>query len=128
MANYQLQGTDGCYESSRGGPGDRDKIWLRSLSEQVTWTDLDAFGSVTEFAEKYLPESWRQSGDAASLTGHGGGYYFEIVDFVDSIRGGRVPTIGIHEAMDMTLPGLISQDSIEREAVWLDVPDSRDWN
>ena len=128
MTNYQLQGTDGCYESARGGPGDRNKIWLRSLSNKIAWTDLDAFSSVIELAEKYLPENWRQSGDAASLAGHGGGDYFEIVDFVGSIRSGRPPTIGIHEAMDMTLPGLISQDSIDRDAVWLDVPNSRDWN
>jgi len=29
--------------------------------------------------------------------------------------------------MDMTLPGLISQDSIRAGGVWLDVPDSRAW-
>lgn len=56
MTNYQLQGTDGCYESSRGGPGDRDKIWLRSLSENMTWTDLDAFANISDLANKYLPE------------------------------------------------------------------------
>ena len=29
MANYQLQGTDGCYESARA-PGEKDRIWLRA--------------------------------------------------------------------------------------------------
>ena len=29
--------------------------------------------------------------------------------------------------MDMTLPGLLSQQSIEEGGSWLDVPDSRDW-
>ena len=39
MTNYHLQGTDGAYESARGGPGDHGKIWLRSLSEEIRWHD-----------------------------------------------------------------------------------------
>ncbi|KKL76872.1 hypothetical protein LCGC14_2040570, partial [marine sediment metagenome] len=35
--------------------------------------------------------------------------------------------IGIHESMDMTIPGLISQQSILKGGAWLDVPDSRSW-
>lgn len=127
MTNYQLQGTDGCYESSRGGPGDRHKIWLRALSKDTVWTDLDAFQNLSELAEKYLPEMWRKHGEAAARTGHGGGDYFEILDFVEAIRGARPPVIGIHEAMDMTLPGLVSQQSIAQGGRWLDVPDSRAW-
>ena len=30
-------------------------------------------------------------------------------------------------AMDMTLPGLVSQQSIAQNGQWLDVPDSRSW-
>lgn len=125
MTNYQLQGTDGCYESSRGGPGDRSKIWLRSLSREMTWTDLDAFQNVSELADKYLPAMWREHSAAAARAGHGGGDYFEILDFVDAIRGERPPAIGIHEALDMTLPGLVSQQSIAENGRWLEVPDSR---
>ena len=41
---------------------------------------------------------------------------------------GRAPCpIGIHEVMDMTLPGLVSQESIRRGGEWLPVPDSREW-
>lgn len=126
MTNYQLQGTDGCYESSRGGPGDRDKIWLRSLSANMTWTDLDAFADISDLANKYLPEMWRKQGAAASRAGHGGGDYFEVLDFIDAARGLRPPTVGINEAMDITLPGLVSQQSIAEGGRWLEVPDSRD--
>lgn len=127
MTNYQLQGTDGCYESSRGDFCNMGKIWLRKLSKNIVWTDLDAFQTVAELAEKYMPEMWRMSGEAASKAGHGGGDYFEIFDFVDAIEGKRAPVIGIHEAMDMTLPGLVSQQSIMQGAAWLPVPDSRIW-
>jgi len=35
--------------------------------------------------------------------------------------------VGVHEALDLTLPGLVSQLSIAAGGVWLDVPDSRGW-
>jgi len=41
---------------------------------------------------------------------------------------GKCPNpIDIHAAMDMTLPGLISQQSIKEDGRWIDVPDSREW-
>lgn len=126
MNNYQLQGTDGCYESARA-LGEKDRIWLRKISSELAWTDLDAFHSISELAAKYLPESWRTGGEAAATAGHGGGDYFEILDFIDAVQGKRAPEIGIHEAMDMTLPGLISQQSILQGGAWLEVPDSRSW-
>ncbi len=45
------------------------------------------------------------AGEAADKAGHGGGDYFEILDFVDAARGLRKPDIGIHEAMDITARG-----------------------
>lgn len=119
--NYQLQGTDGCYESARA-PGGRDRIWLRSrCKDRETWLDLN------ELEEEFLPQNWREAGEAANNAGHGGGDYFEILDFVDAARGVRPADIGIHEAMDMTLPGLISQQSMLDGGAWTTVPDSRTW-
>ena len=37
------------------------------------------------------------------------------------------PAVGIDFAMDMTLPGLVSQRSISEGGRWIDVPDSRTW-
>ena len=121
MTNYQLQGTDGCYESARS-PWEPNKIWLRALSDDAnTWMKLE------ELEPEYLPEMWRNPPEAALRAGHGGGDYFEVLDFLNSILHGTPCPIGIHEAMDMTLPGLMSQESVANGAVWLDVPDSRTW-
>lgn len=121
MMNYQLQGTDGCYESARA-PGETDRIWLRSLSDSPdAWLDLK------DLEAEYLPEEWRAAPKAAQLTGHGGGDYFVILDFVESIQGRHPPAFGIHEALDATLPGLVSQESAVTDGQWLPVPDSRDW-
>jgi predicted dehydrogenase len=121
MRNYSLQGTDGAYESARAD-GDQHRVWLRSLDETAhTWTDLE------RLAAEHLPEYWRVAGDAAMKAGHGGGDYFEVMDFIAAIAGERPCPIGIHEAMDMTLPGLVSQQSIAQGGAWLPVPDSRTW-
>lgn len=122
MTNYQLQGTDGCYESARGGPGDINKIWLKSRHDDaVKWQDLDGL------RDEFLPEFWKAALDAAQKAGHGGGDYFEVLDFVNAALGEAPCPIGIHEAMDMTLPGLVSQQSILEGSRWLGVPDSREW-
>ena len=55
------------------------------------------------------------------------GDYFEVMDFVDAVQERALPAIDIHTAMDMTLPGLVSQESIRRGGEWLEVPDSRTW-
>lgn len=121
MANYALQGTDGCYESARA-PGERHRIWLRAKARDPNeWLDLESL------YEDYLPESWKEMEELAKKAGHGGGDFFEILDFVEAILGNKPPTVGIHEAMDMTLPGLISQQSIAEGGRWIDVPDSRAW-
>lgn len=121
MTNYQLQGTDGAYESARAA-GEKNRIWLRSRSgDPNTWMDLD------NLAEEFLPDYWKRGEEEANKAGHGGGDYFEILDFVNAIEGVRQCPIGIHEAMDMTLPGLCSQESIRQAGAWIDVPDSRTW-
>jgi len=121
MNSHQLQGTDGAYESARA-PGEKNRIWLRELCpEPNSWTDLE------EVADRFLPEFWRQANETAQRAGHGGGDYFEVLDFADAVTGKTPPPIGIHEAMDMTLPGLVSQQSIAEGSRWIDVPDSRTW-
>jgi len=121
MTNYQIQGTDGAYESARAA-GDKNRIWLRDrCSDSHDWMDLE------DLAAEFLPEYWKRGEEQAAKAGHGGGDYFEILDFVDAINGKRSCPIGIHEAMDMTLPGLCSQKSICHGSNWIDVPDSRAW-
>ncbi len=121
MTCYQIQGTDGCYESARA-PGENNRVWLRSLSKDPNqWMRLE------DLEEQFLPDAWKHASDAATKAGHGGGDYFEVIDFIDRVTGKRPCGIGIDEAMDMTLPGLASQVSAGEGGRWVDVPDSRQW-
>jgi len=121
MTNYSLQGTDGCYESARAS-GDRDRIWLRAKGDEPNeWLDLESL------ADAYLPQRYRELEELAKRTGHGGGDFFVVADFCRCILEDSEPEVGIHQAMDMTVPGFISQQSIAQGGCWLDVPDTREW-
>jgi predicted dehydrogenase len=120
MTNYSLQGTGGCYESARGG-GERHRVWLKNRAKDHAWSFLD------DLQAGFMPDHWVKYEELAQKAGHGGGDLIELIDFSDAILGKRATPIGIHEAMDMTLPGLVSQQSIQRGGAWMDVPDSRGW-
>lgn len=121
MAYYSLQGTDGCYEAPRA-PAEDHKIWLRSLhGDEPAWRPL------ASLEEQFLPEKWLRPPAEALRAGHWGGDYWQVAEFVEAIVNDTEPPIGIHDAMDFTLPGLVSQESIARGSVWVEVPDSRQW-
>jgi len=119
MSHYALQGTEGCYESGDGFKGEA-RIWLRSRSQEQRWEPLTDL-------EEFLPEYWKNPPEEALKAGHGGGDWWEVQDFIDSIRQERAAPIGIDMAMDMTLPGLASQISIAQGGTWVAVPDPRNW-
>ena len=125
MTNYQLQGSDGAFESGRGN--EAAKIWLRSESARERWLDFDTLMISESVGGKVLPERWYRPNAEAMRSGHGGGDYFVLDDFIRACKGEIECPINIHQAMDMTLPGLISQESILQDGLWLDVPDSRQW-
>ena len=121
MHNYQLQGTDGSYESARVDT-DANRVWLSAFDDgNREWMDLQ------ELEERFLPEVWQVASADAGKFGHGGGDYFVLEDFIAVVRGERPNRLDVHTAMDMTLPGLVSQKSIARGGKWLEVPDSRTW-
>jgi len=117
---YSLQGTQGSYEAPRS-PDEQARIWLKAKSDEIKWFPL------TDFEQEFLPEDWLNIPEAAKEAGHEGSDYFVVRDFIDSVIHSRRPAVGIDEAMDMTLPGLVSQESISSGGRWLPVPNSRDW-
>ncbi len=121
LTYYSLQGTQGCYEAARGF-GDENKIWLRDChGDEMTWHPL------AELEEQYLPDKWLHPPEEALAAGHWGGDWWEAAEFIEAILTDGEPPIGIDQAMDFTLPGLVSQQSIASGSVWVEVPDSREW-
>lgn len=117
---YSLQGTDGAYEAARG-PEDKNKIWLTSRCDGFQWMNLE------DLQEEFLPDKWRKMPEEILATGHAGSEYVLVNDFLEAVVSGTKQAIDIYESLDMTLPGLVSQESIQMGSVWLDVPDPRGW-
>lgn len=115
---FTLQGTRGCFESARAA-GECSRVWLADrCAGPEEWRPL------AEFETEFLPEPWRRTSTAAPQSGHGGADFQVARAFVESVRSGT-PAIDVYAGLDMTLPGLISQESIRRGGVPLPVPDFR---
>ena len=121
QAYYSLQGTKGSYEASRA-PGESDRVWIGSETSddpraRREWEPLSRY-------EQYLPREF--DFEAAIKAGHGGGDYFVVREFLQAVLDGRRPPIDVYRAMDYTVPGLISEQSILQGGVPLPVPDLRE--
>ena len=100
---------------------DVSSIGLRLHTERgcvAEWLDLQTALATEEF-DADMPAAYRAGSaelEQATQSGHGGSDFFCTATFLAALRGGEggvgVPAVGIHEAMDMTLPGLCSQLSI----------------
>jgi predicted dehydrogenase len=115
MDYYSLQGTAGAYEAARA-PNEMPRVYIEGRSPAGQWEPLDAY------AEEYLPAHYRQIAGGA---GHGGADTWPVREFIQAIRTGTPPPIDIYAALDMTLPGIISEQSIAQGGAWLAVPDPR---
>ncbi len=113
MTNYALQGTAGAYESARA-PGEVDRIWLERGGER-RWHALQEFSAS-------LPPWYVAAAERAAAAGHGGADYFVARAFVQACRGEISPPIGLRPALNWTLAGLVSQESISRGGMPLPVP------
>jgi predicted dehydrogenase len=118
LTYYSLQGTKGCYEAPRGF-GDSPKVWLKDYHDELKWHSL------WDFEEEFMPEMWRNPPEEALKAGHGGGDYFEIREFVDCIVKDTKLPVDVYDALDMTVPGLVSEESINRGGIPMPVPDFR---
>ena len=121
QAYYSLQGTHGCYEAARA-PGEQDRVWIGGesaydLKAKREWEPLLNY-------ERYLPGDL--DFEAAAKAGHGGGDYFVAREFLRAVLEGKRPPIDVYRAMDYTVPGLISEQSILQGGVPLPVPDLRE--
>lgn len=127
-----LQGTSGCYEGPRA-LGDQDKIWLErfgsdSTTRETIDTDPYQWRPLSDLEGEYLPACWTEVPDNVHGPDYGAGEYHMIGEFLQAIREERDPAIDVYRAVDMTLPGLLSQVSIERGGEPISVPNFRAGN
>lgn len=115
MDYFSLQGTAGAYEAPRSG-ADEPRVYLHGQSPEGTWEPL------SDYAERFLPDRYA---DLPAGAGHGGGDAWPLLDLARAVREGETPPIDVYSALDMSLPGIASEDSIASGGTWCAVPDPR---
>ena len=115
MAYYSLQGTRGAYEAARTAQS-QPVIHLNSRSPANTWEPLDSF------VDHFLPARYRKPPEGG---GHWGSDVWPIRDFLDAITEDTTPEVDVYHALDMTLPGLLSEQSINQGGAWIHVANPR---
>lgn len=120
MAYYTVQGTKGVVECSRFA-GQPAKVWIADQGESVDnaqWKNLSDYAGL-------LPERYRQASDAQRQSGHGGGDFFIVEDFVNAARGMGENPINVYTACEWTAVGILSRLSIMNNSRMIDMPHFR---
>src|SRR5699024_9862723 len=116
MGYYSLQGTKGCYEAPRI-TGEKHKVWLEDYSrDSEEWINLE------DIDHEFLPEEYIHMPVERKDSNHWAADYFMIKDFIDCITNNKPVTIDIYKALQYTIPGILSEQSINSKGRAIEVP------
>ena len=107
---YLVQGTQGVYDSRSG-------IYIDGKSPPHKWEPT------SNYADEYDDELWKTKGDEAVQSGHGGGDYLELLEFVEAVREDREPYIDVYDAASWSSVVELSARSIDAGGSRVEVPD-----
>jgi predicted dehydrogenase len=119
-----LQGTLGTFVPEWMG-GHEDRVCIIDPNAPPMIGDHREWQPLSDYEEEYLPDMWRNRPAALGSQVHGGADGLTILDFVDAIVNDRPSPIDIYRALDMTVPGIVSETSIHQGGAPVAVPDYR---
>ena len=96
-----IQGTEGLFDSRQG-------IYLDGVSPKDEWQKWQAY------SDKYEHDYWKTRGEEAKKTGHGGGDYFVISDFVEMVQQNKEPNIDVYDSATWSAVTPLSQESLRK--------------
>ena len=108
---YLVQGTKGIWE------GDQQVIHLEGRSKEHQWEPF------AKYKEEFDHPMWVKDGQAAAKTSHGGGDFFVIREFVNSIRDKRQPEIDVYDCATWSALVELTQTSVARGSMPVEFPD-----
>ena len=106
--------------ASRRFTGDDDVLWLRGRSDAESYRPLD------EFAAEFDHPLWQEHEARAARTGHGGGDYFVLSEFIECIRNDTPPPIDVVDGVTWSSIFPLSMESVRQGGVPIPVPDFRE--
>lgn len=109
---YRIQGTQGIFS------GTLDKLFLEDLSPKShEWEGIE------KYQEKYDHPLWKQFGDTARKTGHGGSDYLCMRDFVEAIRNRTEFPIDVYDAATWSIITALTEESATHRSRPVEFPD-----
>ncbi len=105
-----VQGLKGVYDSRSG-------IYLEGKSPAHQWEPVE------KYREKYEHPYWRDHGEEAQKSGHGGGDYFVVSDFVDMVRNDKESLVNVYDSAAWSSIMPLSAESIRRGGDAVEIPD-----
>ncbi|BBH21920.1 alpha-N-acetylgalactosaminidase [Paenibacillus baekrokdamisoli] len=132
MRHYVLQGTEGAYLSKRHDQED-DLVWFNGRSPQRELKPGqrvdDERDEMWEPLTRYQPELdhpiWRRWEEHAQSSGHGGGDFFVLEEFVSSIQEQRSPLVDVYDAVTWSSIFPLSMESHANNGQPVEFPDFR---
>jgi predicted dehydrogenase len=128
MTHYGLQGLYGAYTSARHKKED-ELVWIEGRSPgypeglsnkpQAQWEPLFTYSG------EYEHPLWRDGMETAKKSGHGGGDYFIIREFADSVRNNRRPMIDVYDAVSWSSVFPLSVQSVAERGKPVSMPNFR---
>jgi predicted dehydrogenase len=107
---YRIYGHKGALENSRTDAGEL-------LVHKEAWNT-----SPGEPADRMYRPEFRRFHDLAARSGHGGGDFFMLHEFIEAIRTGVPPYFDIYRGLQMSCLGILAYKSALSNNVALDVP------
>jgi len=109
---WMIQGTRGIYNEQR------NSVYLTGISpEYHQWEPFDPY------QEKYEHSWWKAIRDDAGNYSHGGTDYLELKLFLEAVRNKTQTPIDVYDSVIMCAHGPLSEESIAKGSVPLQVPD-----
>ena len=125
MIHYGLQGNRGAYLAARHHRED-PLAWIDGLSrgsEMPGSTIEPEWQSLWDLAGRYEHPRWKELGRVAAQSGHGGGDFFVLKDFVDAVAARRPPPIDVYDAVTWSCIAPLSAINVKQQGVPVEVPD-----
>jgi len=108
---HTIQGETGSYRSLTGD------VWIESRSKAYKWESLD------QYAEEFDHPLWREWGQQAEGSGHGGVDFFVMKEFLDAVRNNTPSPIDAHDAAAWSCIVPLSAESIRQGNARVEIPD-----
>ncbi len=109
---YRLACTKGGAETIRGNQR-KVRVAYNSWNKPEDW----------EESEKTYEAEWPSDAEIADAAGHGGGDYWVVRKFIESIRGENTPFPNVYQACAMSAVGILGWRSILNGNIPYDIPD-----